>query len=50
MNIKSKYHLVTYRCNSKTTQRTNFKFGIECLLIFSTCNKKGFLKILLLSG
>lgn len=48
--IKSKYHLVTDRCNSKTTQCTNLKFGIEVLLIFSRRNEKNFSKMFRFSG
>jgi len=45
IHIKLKYHVVTDRCNLKTTQRTNLKFGIGVLLIFSPSNKKEFFKI-----
>jgi len=45
IHIKSKYHLVTDRCNSTTIQRKNLKFGMEVLFIFSPCNKKGFSEI-----
>lgn len=50
MHIKSKYHLVTDPCNSKTTRRTTLKYGIEVLLIFLPSNKKGFSKMLHFSG
>jgi len=46
--IKSKYHSLTDRCISKTTQRTDLKFGVEVLLIFSPC--KEFSKMLRFSG
>ncbi|MCX2956316.1 MAG: hypothetical protein K7J15_00555, partial [Candidatus Regiella insecticola] len=49
-HIKSKYHSLTDHCISKTTQRTDLKFGIGVLLIFSPCNKKGFSKMLRFSG
>ena len=48
--IKSKHHSLTDRCTSKITVRTDLKFGIEVLLIFSPCNKKKFSKMLRFGG